>query len=302
MNTASVLARDEVRPASRTSSLRFRHNIVRVCRRQPLATFGAVIVLILILLTFIGPFVAPYHYDAFNVIDRLQGPSGTHWFGTDDRGRDVFSRVLYGARVSVVIGFGATALATLLGSAIGVISGYLGGIADTVIQRLVEIWQSFPGLIFIIFIVSIFKPSTFSVLVTIGLLLSTGSVRVVRSATLVVRQQSFIESAHAMGVSPSRIMLRHVVPNVMPVMLVLASVQIGSVILLEASLSFLGFGVPPPYPTWGGMLQDAQRLMDHYPYLAIFPGAAIALVVYAFNMLGDGIRDELDPRLRGRQA
>jgi peptide/nickel transport system permease protein len=274
---------------------------LRFCRRQPLAAFGGVIVLLLILLAIVGPTIAPHRYDSFIVRARLQGPSSSHWFGTDDKGRDVFSRVLYGARVTVVIGFGATALATAIAGTIGILSGYFGGATDTIIQRFIEIWQSFPALIFLIFIVAIFKPSTASVLITIGLLFSAGTSRVVRGTTLSVRGQSYIEATRATGASSLRIMLRHVLPNVAPVMLVVASVQIGAVILIEASLSFLGFGVPPPHPTWGAMLQDAQRFMQHYPHLAIFPGAAIAVVVYSFNMLGDGIRDEIDPRLRGRR-
>jgi peptide/nickel transport system permease protein len=286
----------------RPAWLRLPAALLGFCRRQPLAGFGAVMVALLILLALIGPTIAPHRYDSFIVRDRLQGPSQRHWFGTDDKGRDVFSRVLYGARVTVVIGFGATALATAIAGTIGIISGYFGGAADTAIQRLIEIWQSFPALIFLIFVVAIFKPSTASVLITIGLLFSAGTSRVVRATTLSVRAQTYIEATRATGAGSVRIMLRHVLPNVAPVMLVIASVQIGAVILIEASLSFLGFGVPPPHPTWGAMLQNAQRFMQHYPHLAIFPGAAIALVVYAFNMLGDGIRDELDPRLRGRRS
>lgn len=300
MNPAIVVPADTLLPdeiaAQRPTVLgRIRLFIIQ----KPLAAAGAFVIVGLLFLGAFGPSIAPQRYDDFDARERLEGPSMGHLFGTDERGRDVFSRVLYAARVTVLIGFGATAVATVMATALGVSSGHFGGIYDTMLQRLLEIWMAFPGLIFIIFVVSIFTPSTLSVLLTIGFLFSAGTSRIIRSATLAVEAQPYIEAARAGGASDLRIVLFHVLPNIYPLVIVTASLQIGSVILAESSLSFLGFGSPPPFPSWGGMLQDAQRFMQSYPHLAIFPGAAIALVVYSMNMLGDGLRDVLDPRLRG---
>jgi peptide/nickel transport system permease protein len=268
-------------------------------RKQPLGAFGAAVVLLLIIVGLVPSLFAPYQYDEFDVTARLQGPSSDHWFGTDQLGRDIFSRVIYGARTSVFIGFGAVAIATVVSTTFGVVSGYYGGWFDFTFQRFIDVWLAFPGLIFVVFVVSIFGNSTQSVLITLGVLFAAGSSRVVRSATLSVRQNVYIEAAKAVGVRDWRIILRYILPNVFPVIIINASVQVGAVILIESSLSFLGFGTPPPFPSWGRMLQEAQSQMQQHPYLAVFPGAAITLTVYAFNMFGDSLRDVLDPRMRG---
>jgi peptide/nickel transport system permease protein len=268
-------------------------------RRKPLGAFGAVVIAVLILVGITVDVVAPYRYDAIDIPSRLNAPSAVHFFGTDQQGRDIFSRVLFGTRSSVFTGFGAVIFAAILATTIGIVSGYYGGVLDLVFQRIIEIWQSFPGLIFVLFIVAIFRPSTLVLIVAVGLLFTAGTSRIVRGATLSVRQQTYIDAARALGVPDRRILLRHVLPNLLPVIIVSASVQVGAVILLESSLSFLGFGSPPPFPSWGRMLFDAQSEMQFNPYLAIFPGAAIAVTVYSFNMLGDALRDILDPRLRG---
>ena len=273
--------------------------ILRFARNKPLAALGGLVVITLLVVALFAPLLAPYAYDEPNVIERLQGPSASHLFGTDNQGRDTFSRVVYGAQVTVILSFGAVALSTIVATAIGVVSGYFGGLVDTAMQRFVEVWQAFPGLIFIIFVVSIFGSSRLGLIVVLGLLFGVGSSRVVRSATLSVRELNYVEAAQALGATHSRILARHILPNVVPVVIVTASVQIGAVILAESSLSFLGFGTPPPFPSWGRMLQESQQFMQQYPHLAFFPGAAIALVVYSLNMFGDGIRDVLDPRLRG---
>jgi len=274
-------------------------SVLRFARQKPLAAAGGVVVIGLLLVALLAPVIAPYPYDQLNVIERLQGPSGSHLFGTDNQGRDTFSRVVYGSQVTVILSFGAVALSTVVATVIGVVSGYFGGIVDMVIQRIVEIWQAFPGLIFVIFVVSIFGTGRIELIIVLGLLFGVGSSRVVRSATLSVRELNYVEAAAALGASHTRILLRHILPNVVPVVIVTASVQIGAVILAESSLSFLGFGTPPPFPSWGRMLQESQQFMLQYPHLAFFPGAAIALVVYSLNMFGDGIRDVLDPRMRG---
>jgi peptide/nickel transport system permease protein len=268
-------------------------------RRKPLGAFGAVVIAILILVGITADAIAPYRYDAIDIPSRLNGPSAAHFFGTDQQGRDIFSRVLYGTRSSVFVGFGAVLFAAILATTIGIISGYYAGVLDLSFQRIIEVWQSFPGLIFVLFIVAIFRPSTFVLIVALGLLFTAGTSRIVRGATLSIRQQTYIDAARALGVPDRQILLRHVLPNLLPVIIVSASVQVGAVILLESSLSFLGFGAPPPFPSWGRMLFDAQSEMQFNPYLAIFPGVAIAVTVYSFNMLGDALRDILDPRLRG---
>jgi peptide/nickel transport system permease protein len=278
--------------------LRFRRSASRFLRGQPLGAFGAALVLILVLMAALPDVIAPQRYDEFDVRSRLQGPSGDHFFGTDQLGRDNFSRIIYAARTSVIIGFSAVVLSAAVATTIGVVSAYFGGRVDTILQRLIDMWMSFPGLIFIVFVVSIFGNGRSTIIITLGLLYGAGSSRVIRSAALTVRSMSYIEAIRAVGANDLRIVVRHVLPNIVPVIIVNASIQVGAVILAEASLSFLGFGTPPPFPSWGRMLQDSQAQMQAHPYLALFPGAAIALTVYGCNMLGDALRDTLDPRLR----
>lgn len=275
--------------------------IRRFVRNKPLGAAGGAIVILLIVIGVFADWIAPASYDDFNVRDRLLSPSLDHPFGTDEQGRDVFSRVIYGARTSVLIGFGAVAVGLIVATVIGVISGFYGGIFDMLIQRIVDIWLSFPNLIFIIFVVAIFGRSTLTLIVTLGLLISAGSSRIIRSVAIGVSQMQYVEAARAGGANDFRIMLRHILPNVVPIIIISASVQIGAVILTESSLSFLGFGPPPPFPSWGRMLQEAQTTMTSHPNLAVFPGIAITLVVYSFNMFGDALRDVLDPRLRGNR-
>jgi peptide/nickel transport system permease protein len=271
----------------------------RFVRNKPLGAVGGLIVLLLILVGLFADWIAPMRYDDFDVRQRLLGVSWSHPFGTDEQGRDVFSRVIYGARTSVLIGFGAVGVGLFIATVIGVISGFYGGVFDILTQRLIDIWLSFPNLIFIIFVVAIFGRSTLTLVITLGLLISAGSSRIIRSVSIGVSQMQYVESARAGGAGDARIILRHVLPNVLPIIIISASVQIGAVILTESSLSFLGFGPPPPFPSWGRMLQEAQTTMTSHPNLAVFPGVAITIVVYSFNMFGDALRDVLDPRMRG---
>ena len=210
--------------------------------------------------------------------------------------------MIFGARTSILIGFGAVAIAATAASTIGTTLGYYGGLFDLLFQRLIDIIQGLPSLIFIIFIifvVSIVGASTGAIIVALGVLFAAGSSRIVRAQVISVAQNDYVVAARSIGASDLRILLRHIYPNVFAVVIVSISVQIGFVILIESTLSFLGLGIPPPFPSWGRMLQDAQQEMTRHPYLALFPGLAIALTVYAFNMFGDGLRDVLDPRLRG---
>ena len=266
-------------------------------RRKPLGTFAALILIALFVVAITPSTFATASYDEIDLLNRLQGPSPDHFFGSDKQGRDVFSRVLFGARTSVLIGFAAVGIAALLSSLVGISSGYYGGKVDLTFQRFVDIVQAFPGLIFIIFLFSVFS----AVALTLGFLFSAGSSRVVRSQTISTVQNTYVEAARVVGATNRRIMIRHVFPNVFTVIIINVSVQLGAVILIESALSFLGFGVQPPYPSWGRMLNEAQLDMLLHPYLALFPGIAISLTVYALNMFGDALRDVLDPRLRGTE-
>jgi peptide/nickel transport system permease protein len=272
--------------------------LVWFAHREPLGAVTGLIILLLVLCAAGASILAPYPFDAFDVTQRLLGPSASHIFGTDEQGRDVFSRVLYGAQSSVLIGVTVVAIATTLSVSIGSISGYLGGWFDIGVQRFVDLWLSFPGLIFVILVVAIFGNNNVVFVITLSLLLSAGSSRIIRSAAIALRNQAFIEAARSLGAPQSRILLLHILPNLLPVIIINSSIRMGEVVLLSSTLSFLGFGPPPPFPSWGRMLQESQTQMQYHPNLAIFPGLAIVLTVYAFNMLGDSLRDVLDPRLR----
>jgi peptide/nickel transport system permease protein len=267
--------------------------------RKPFGAAGGVIVLVLLGVALFADRLAPHGFNETSLLDALQPPSRAHWFGTDELGRDVLSRVVYGAQVSMSVGLAATAIAVLLGSAIGVVSGYVGRTLDLLVQRLVDAWLTFPGLVMVIVILVLLGPGLGSVILALGVSQAFPQSRIIRSATLVVREHAFIEASRAGGASHGRILLRHVLPNIVAPIIVSASTYVSFVILIEAAVSFLGYGVPPPRPSWGGMLSATGRsYMVRAPWLSVFPGLALALAVFAFNVLGDALRDLLDPRLR----
>jgi peptide/nickel transport system permease protein len=275
-------------------------------RRKPLGAFGGLVCVAMILMgVFAGPVwvfpgIAPDFYDHQVLSDRLQGMSLAHPLGTDHLGRDILSRIIYGARTSMIIGFGAIAIAAVVSTAIGILSGYYGGKIDTVLQRLVDIAMAFPGLILLIFLISVFGQGRMEIMMGLGILIAPGASRVIRSAVISIKSNQYFEAARAVGARDLRILTTYVFPNVFAIIIVGASIQIGAVILIEASLSFLGFGVNPPTPTWGRMLSmEGREYMVSSPGLAIWPGLAIALAVFSFNVFGDALRDVLDPRLRG---
>ena len=244
--------------------------------------------------------IAPYAYDEGIAGARMQPPGAQFWMGTDNLGRDIWSRVVYGARISITVGFATVALATLLATLVGVSSAYLGGAADLIVQRVVDAWMSFPALVIVLSLLAALGPGLLNLIVALSILGAAGASRVIRGATLSAMQNPYVEAARALGAGHVRILLRHLLPNVMATIIILATVGLGTVILAESSLSFLGFGVPPPYPSWGGMLAGSGRsFMYHAPWMALCPAAAISLAVFGFNMLGDALRDVLDPRLRG---
>jgi peptide/nickel transport system permease protein len=273
---------------------------LRFCRRKPLGAIGGIIVIGLIVMACFADRIAPYTYDESVRGARMKPPSARFWMGTDNLGRDVWSRVVYGARISVTVGFATVGLATLLASAIGVSSAYLGGAYDVVAQRVVDAWMSFPALVIVLSLLAVLGPGLLNLILALSLLGAAGASRVIRGAALSTMQNPYVEAARALGSGHARVILRHVLPNVMATIIILATIGLGTVILAESALSFLGFGVPPPYPSWGGMLSGSGRsFMYRAPWMALFPGAAISLAVFGFNMFGDALRDLLDPRLRG---
>jgi peptide/nickel transport system permease protein len=272
--------------------------LLRFGRRKPLGAIGGIIILALLVMALFADRIAPYAYD--ESVARMKPPSAQFWMGTDNLGRDVWSRVVYGARISVTVGFATVALGTLLAIVIGVSSAYVGGTYDILIQRVVDAWISFPALVIILSLLAALGPGLLNLIFALSIIGAAGTSRVIRGATLSVMQNPYVEAARAVGAGHARILLLYVLPNIMATIIILATIGLGTVILAESALSFLGFGVPPPYPSWGGMLSGSGRtFMYHAPWMALFPGAAISLAVFGFNMLGDGLRDVLDPRLRG---
>ena len=288
------------------------YRTLKFIKRYPLGAVGAFFVILLI-----GAAAIPWAYtplesqDPLNqsIVDRLQGPSMAHWFGTDELGRDLYSRIIYGARTSIVIGFGVVLIAKALAVTFGTVSGYYGGKFDSIFQRIIDIGIAIPGLVFIIVVVQALagrlpsvggiQPDILAIIISVAILTSTSSSRTIRGVALSLREEQYVEAARALGARDRRIMTRHIVPNLFSVVIVAASLQVGGAVLLESSLSFLGFGVQPPAPSWGRMLNDARSQLTKAPHLAIFPGLAVFVTVFSFNMLGDALRDKLDPRLRG---
>jgi len=274
--------------------------LIRLVKEKPLGTVGAVITLLLLLTGIFADFLAPYSYWELHTADAMAAPSAQYWLGTDFMGRDLLSRVIYGARISVVVGLAASTLAALVATFIGILSGYIGGKFDLIVQRSVDAVMCLPHLILLIFVISIIGPGLWQVIIVLGILWGIGGSRIVRSATIGVKENVYVEAAKAIGCPTTRILTRHILPNIMAPIIVWASTVVPGVILVEAALSFLGFGIPPPTPSWGSMLSGSARknmFMSQWPI--IWPGLALASVVYGVNMFGDAVRDLLDPRLRG---
>lgn len=283
---------------------------LRLARQKPLGAFGFVILVVLLVCTIFGPGISihgtqvipgftqfdPNHTD---VLSKEQGPSGTHFFGTDGIGRDVFTRVIYGARPSLQVGIYATFLGLLVGTVIGLFTGYVGGWWDTVVQRAMDGVMAIPPLVLLLSLVSITSPSLLNIVLILVVFIAPSSSRVVRATVLATKERQYVEAAKATGSSPMHVVIRHILPNLFAPIMVIATVTIGGAILVEASLSFLGLGVPPPTPTWGAMLSRGSGTeIEHAPWIALAPGIAITLTVVAFNLMGDALRDILDPRLR----
>lgn len=273
----------------------------RLARQKYLGTISALVMVIFLFAAVAAPFIAPYDPIAVDTSVSLQGPQSAHLFGTDELGRDLFSRVLYGARISLLVGLGSVAIGVMVGVFLGITSAFVGGRYDLFVQRFIDALQSFPSLVLAMVIVATLGSSVFNVTLAIAITMIATKTRVIRGAALSIKQNSYVEAARVIGCDNAHIMLRYIMPNAWAPIIVLASATLGQAIIREASLSFLGLGPPPPNPTWGSMLSGSARsYMSTAQWMVIFPGLAITTVVMAFNLLGDTLRDVLDPKLKNR--
>ena len=276
---------------------------VRLVREKPLGFAGGVIVLILLFSGIFAGLLAPYDMAEIHLFDRLAAPSATYLLGADQLGRDILSRLIYGARVSVIVGLAATIIAVVVAAIIGVPTGFLGGKYDIVVQRLVDAWLAFPGLIILLTVMSILGRGMSQIIIVMGIFGGIGTSRLLRSAVIGIKENDYFLAARAIGSPTGRTMMRHIMPNIMPIMIIIFSTSIGGMILWEAGLSFLGFGLPPGDASWGGMLShEGRKYMEMKPELALWPGLCLSVVVFGTNMFGDAMRDLLDPRLRGGEG
>ena len=274
--------------------------VQRFILRKPLGALGAFMLISVILAALFAPMVARYDSNAQDYQRRLEGPSLSHFMGTDEFGRDLWARVVHGARISLLVGFASVLIGATIGLALGVFSGYAGGIVDDVIQRVVEVMLSLPGIFLALALVATLGSGVDKLIIALIFIYAPRTLRVIRGAVLSTKQNSYIDAAKAVGARPLRIMSRHILPNVMAPYLILASGLLANAILIEATLSYLGLGVPPPHPSWGRMLANSvAQYAAAAPWMVIFPGLAITWLVLGFNLLGDTIRDAWDPRLRG---
>ena len=308
---AGALTQDVMRPVPPLGERAWRGTLSFI-RHYPLGALGAAVAIYLIAMAIVPELFTNQDPNFQSLRDRLDGPSGAHWFGTDQLGRDMYTRIVYGARTAMLVGFGLVTLAALVAILMGTLSGYFGGLFDLLFQRVIDIGIALPGLIFIILVVTTLRDRVVGLedltginrdiwvlVLSLSVLFAVGQSRVIRGITLATRQQQYVEAANALGAGHTRIIVRHILPNIFAIILVQASITVGAAILVESALSFLGYGVQPPEASWGRMISDARQWMIRAPHLASFPGMAIFITVFSFNMLGDAMRDKLDPRLRG---
>jgi len=275
--------------------------VVRLIKEKPLGTFGFLIVITLLLAGIFADWLAPYHYMYQDLDHILEPPSAEFLLGTDNLGRCLLSRIIYGARISMIVGVSVPLMSSVMHLFIGGLAGFLGGKVDMIVMRFVDTMMCFPPLVIMLTVVAIIGPGLVQLVLLLGILGGLGGAnRATRSYVINIRENVYVEAARSIGARDFRIMFKHIVPNIMPLVIVGFSMGMGGAILAESSLSFLGFGIPPPYPSWGAMLSgNARRYMFTAPWMAIWPGLCLAIVVWGMNMFGDGVRDVLDPRLRG---
>ncbi len=290
---AGLSRRASTRPGAWTTLARF-------CRKKPLGAAGGAIMALMTLVALAAPLIATHDPIATDAAHTLAPPEAGHWLGTDHLGRDIYTRIVHGARVSLIVGLGSTAVGSFLGGIIGLLSAYFGGKTDLITQRIMDILQGLPLLVLALVMSASLGPSIPNVIIAISIPILPRAARVIRASVLSIREFQYVEAARALGADHLRIAFRHVLPNTMGPFIVLCTAQLGSAILTEATLSFLGLGVPEPYPSWGRMLSvSAAEYAQKAPHLVLFPGLAISLAVFGSNLLGDALRDTLDPRLRG---
>jgi peptide/nickel transport system permease protein len=270
----------------------------RQFQRNRLAVAGGVVVALLAALALLAPVLAPYDPAAYDVKQILLAPSPAHWFGTDQLGRDVLSRMLFGARISMAVGFISVGIAVLLGTLIGTLAAYYGGRVDEALMRFVDLMLNFPRFFLLLTLIALLRPSIWVIMAVIGFTGWMGLARLVRGEILSLREREFVQGARALGAPDARIMFRHILPNALVPVLVSATLGVAAAILTESGLSFLGLGVQPPTPSWGNILIDGKANIEIAWWLSVFPGLAILVTVLAYNLLGEGLRDALDPRLR----
>jgi peptide/nickel transport system permease protein len=290
-----VTLREATQPQQQTSE---RRRIVRRFMRYKPGLVGLGIIILLVTLALFAPWIAPYSPEEINTPLRGASPSSNYWLGNDDIGRDILSRLIYGSRIALIVGIGATAIAVTIGVTVGALAGYFGGKVDFILSRLVDTLMAFPLLALLLTLSSVFGPSLRNVVVVIGLTVWASYARLVRAEVLSLRERDFVLAARASGAGDRRIIFRHIVPNALGPVIVIASLAVGGVIILESALSFLGLGVSRPTASWGTMLSDGREYIRNYPHIAIAPGVAITITVLSFNLVGDGLRDALDPRQR----
>lgn len=273
--------------------------VARRIRKHYQGVFGIAVILLVILTAIFAPAISTHEPDAVDVEARLMPPSSEHYLGTDNLGRDVFSRLIYGSRISILAGFVATSISVVAGSILGMIAGYFGGRVDQILMRLTDAFMAFPGLVLMIGFAAVLGPGLTNAMIAIGITAAPGFSRLVRSQVLALKARDFIEAARATGATNFRILARHILPNVLASIIVWASLGVAGAILAEAGLSFLGLGTQPPTPSWGSMVNQGNTFLSRAPWIAMFPGMAIFLTVLGANLLGDALRDAWDPRLRG---
>ncbi len=274
--------------------------ITRLVKTKPLGTASGIVILVLVIVAIFADFLMPYPFSEVHARDMLQGSSAQYLLGTDQLGRDILSRLIYGARLSLYVGLSATTIDVLVGILIGGISGFVAGKYDLIMQRFVDAWIAFPGLLILLTVMSIAGKGLTQIILVLGIAGGIGGSRIIRGAVIGIKENDYFLAAEAIGSTKRRTLMRHVLPNIMPVIIIIYSISVGGVIMTEASLSFLGFGLPAQIPSWGGMLSREGRLyMEMKPMLALWPGLCLTIVIYCLNMFGDAMRDLLDPRLRG---
>ncbi len=267
-------------------------------RSNPTTMIGALICVVIVLSAVLAPWIAPYDPAEQDIINRLQPPSAEFWLGTDQFGRDILSRLMWGGQISLTVSLGAIAAAMVIGGAIGLVSGYIGGRFDLFTMQVMDVLLSFPSLILGLIVVALLGPDLVNLVVAIALTAIAPFARVARAPTMALKERAFVEAGRALGFSHTRILFRHILPNILSEVMVMGTLWLATAVRVEASLSFIGLGVKPPTPTWGGMTRDGFENILDAPWLAIFPGVAILLLVLGLNMVGDGLRDATDPKLR----